>query len=130
MPSVTPPDPDGRELTDRQRAIIGVIEDSVRRDGYAPTLREIGEAIGLSSTSSVSYQLSVLQRKGYLSRGAGRPRTAVVHPPGESPAGPLRDGQAADQLAEVPMVGRIAAGSPILADQLVEETITLPRRLV
>ena len=72
------PDPTGRDLTPRQRKIIQVIEDSVRRDGFPPTLREIGEATGLASASSVSYQLSVLEKKGYLSRGAGRPRTAVV----------------------------------------------------
>ena len=71
----------GRDLTERQRKIIQVIEDSVRRDGYPPTLREIAEAAGLASTSSVAYQLSTLEKKGYLSRGSGRPRTAVVYPP-------------------------------------------------
>src|SRR5260370_7117733 len=72
------PDPD---LTPRQRKIIQVIEESVRRYGYGPTVREIGEAVGLASTSSVTHQLSVLAKKGYLSRGPGRPRTAVVQQP-------------------------------------------------
>src|ERR1700684_2979540 len=77
------PEPVGRPgqgLTERQRMIVEVIEDSVRRQGYGPTMREIGDAVGLASTSSVSHQLSRLAEKGYLSRGAGRPRTAVVHP--------------------------------------------------
>ena len=68
-----------RDLTARQRNIVQVIEDSIQRYGYAPTLREIGEAVGLASTSSVSHQLSRLAKKGYLSRDA-RPRTAVVLP--------------------------------------------------
>ena len=60
-----------RDLTARQRNIVQVIEDSIQRYGYAPTLREIGEAVGLASTSSVSHQLSRLAKKGYLSRDAG-----------------------------------------------------------
>jgi repressor LexA len=96
-----------RDLTARQRNIVQVIEDSIQRYGYAPTLREIGEAVGLASTSSVSHQLSRLAKKGYLSRDAGRPRTA-----------------------RVPLVGRIAAGGPILADESIEDIISLPRQLV
>src|SRR5579859_168735 len=75
----------GMALTERQRMIVDVIEDSIRQRGYAPTIREIGDAVDLASTSSVSYQLSQLQDKGYLSRGAGRPRTAVVRPPAPDP---------------------------------------------
>ena len=77
-----------RDLTARQRNIVQVIEDSVQRYGYAPTLREIGEAVGLASTSSVSHQLSRLEKKGYLSRDAGRPRTAVVLPMADPATGP------------------------------------------
>src|ERR1700733_10503211 len=114
------PDPDGRDLTPRQRDIIEVIEDSVRRCGYAPTLREIGEAVGLTSTSSVAYQLSELEKKGSLSRGARQPRTAVVLPSTDPDADPGADPgteQPADRpqadtegqrLAQVPLVGRIA----------------------
>jgi repressor LexA len=129
-----PADPAQPDLTARQRAIMQVIRDSVERDGYAPTLREIGEATGLASTSSVSYQLSTLVQKGYLSRGAGRPRTAVVR----SLAGPATrqhadkpgDDTAECELAHVPLAGRIAAGGPILAEQLIEDVIPLPRQLV
>ena len=123
-----------RDLTPRQLKIVQVIEDSIRRDGYPPTLREIGDAVGLASTSSVSHQLSSLEKWGYLSRGAGRPRTAVVRllagPAVEQQAVHTPGGGEGRRVAEVPLVGRIAAGGPILADQLVEDTIPLPRQLV
>ena len=127
-------------LTPRQRKIVQVIEDGMRSNGYPPTLREIGDAAGLASTSSVSYQLANLQQKGCLTRGTGRPRTAVVpfraapaagpgRPAGE-PAG--RPGTAARTavIAEVPLVGRIRAGDPLLTHEQVEDVIPLPRQLV
>jgi repressor LexA len=129
MNHAEPAEPAGADLTARQTAIMQVIRDSVERDGYAPTLREIGEATGLASTSSVSHQLSALARKGYLSRGPGRPRTAVVRSLNGLPGRPRADA-AEDQLAHVPLAGRIAAGGPILAEQLIEDVIPLPRQLV
>ncbi len=97
-------------------------------------MREIGDAVGLASTSSVSYQLSALAEKGYLRRGAGRPRTAVVRSlnyPGSAEHADLADGDTEGlALARVPLVGRIAAGGPILADEVIEEIIPLPRQLV
>jgi repressor LexA len=124
----------GPDLTARQRTIIQAIEDSVQRCGYAPTMREIGAAVGLASTSSVSYQLSELATKGYLSRGAGRPRTAVVRQPGNPATQEQSDEVRADadvpRVAQVPLVGRIAAGDPILAEQSIEDTFSLPRQLV
>src|SRR6202047_5020028 len=75
------PDPD-HVLTWRQRKVLQVIRESVQRRGYPPSMREIGEAVGLTSTSSVSYQLSTLQKKGYLHRDVGRPRTVEVRLPG------------------------------------------------
>ena len=115
-----------RELTPRRRRIVQVIEDSVQRNGYAPSMREIGEAAGLASTSSVAYQLSVLEKEGYLSREARRPRTAALRTPAPAATGPATP----QAVAPVPRVGRIAAGSPILADQLIEEIVPLPRQLV
>jgi repressor LexA len=128
------PDMTGPGLTLRQCKIIQFIEDSAQRCGYAPTLREIGAAAGLASTSSVSYQLSVLEKNGYLSRGAGRARTAVVRPCADL-AVHRRDGQAGrgtegQRVAQVPLVGRIAAGGPILAEQSTEDVFPLPRQLV
>ncbi len=122
-------------LTPRQRKIIQVIETSQQRYGYPPSMREIGDAAGLASTSSVAHQLSALEKKGYLSRGAGQPRTAVVRPL-SAPASPPEDdcggpaAAGAGRAAYVPIVGRIAAGGPILADELLEGTFPLPKELV
>jgi repressor LexA len=105
-------------------------------------MREIGEAVGLTSTSSVSYQLSTLQRKGYLHRDVGRPRTVEVRLPGhpairpeqnrEEEAEPAGDGLdiPSQEATYVPLVGRIAAGIPILAEEQVEDVFPLPRQLV
>jgi repressor LexA len=139
MRSPQPSDTTGQGLTGRQRRILDAIEESMQRCGYPPTLREIGEAAGLASTSSVSHQLATLEKKGYLSRGgAGRPRTAVIRPltepdpepdipePADQPGSHI-DGA---RVARVPVVGRIAAGGPILAQELFEDTFPLPRQLV
>src|ERR1035438_9953533 len=134
MRRAEPPDMTSPDLTQRQRKIIEAIEDSMQRCGYAPTMREIGEAAGLASTSSVSYQLSALEKKGYLSRGAGRPRTAGVRPPVDPAIQQQADEPRADidrqRVAHVPLVGRIAAGGPILADPWSEDDGPLPRQLV
>jgi repressor LexA len=140
------PDPD-HVLTWRQRKVLQVIRDSVQKRGYPPSMREIGEAVGLTSTSSVSYQLSTLQRKGYLHRDVGRPRTVEVRLPGHpavrpeqtaNGAAPAETGElpgdgmdiASQEATYVPLVGRIAAGVPITADQQVEDIFPLPRQLV
>jgi repressor LexA len=141
------PDP-SHVLTWRQRRVLQVIRESVQRRGYPPSMREIGEAVGLTSTSSVSYQLSTLQSKGYLRRDPNRPRAVEVRLPGKPPvrAGAIGDvgevngafADAAHDFAEegsrdtayVPLVGRIAAGGPILADEVVEDVFPLPRQVV
>ncbi len=124
-------------LTWRQRKVLQVIRDSVQRRGYPPSMREIGEAVGLTSTSSVSYQLSTLQRKGYLRRDIGRPRTVEVRLPGHPAIRPEQgiDEEptmdiASQEAAYVPMVGRIAAGGPILAEQYIEDIFPLPKQIV
>src|SRR3979490_1398248 len=89
-------------LTQRQRMVLEVIRDSVQKRGYPPSMREIGEAVGLTSTSSVSYQLSTLQRKGYLHRDVGRPRTVEVRLPGH-PA--VRPEQSANGSSAEPELG-------------------------
>jgi repressor LexA len=124
--------PEGPRLTPLRRKIIGVIEESVASRGYPPSLREIGRAVGLASTSSVSYQMSVLKAMGYVSREAGRPRTAVLRLPRHSDACPGTLAWEDPRTAEVPLVGRIAAGAPIIADELAElaeEIISVPRML-
>ena len=132
-----PPDENG--LTPRQRKVLEVIRDSVERRGYPPTVREIGEAVGLTSTSSVSHQLMTLQKKGFLRKDPSRPRAVDVRLPGEAAAAEVAREVAQDEAAEraahpqpayVPVLGRIAAGGPILAEQAIEEVFPLPRDLV
>ena len=123
--------PDAAGLTPRQRKVLEVIKESVERRGYPPTIREIGQAVGLTSTSSVSHQLQTLQRKGFLRREESRPRAVDVRIPGEQPEPEVvEDRDARPQPAYVPVVGRIAAGGPVLAEQRVEEVFPLPRELV
>jgi repressor LexA len=146
VPVVIPETPDKPDpnhvLTWRQRKVLQVIRESVQQRGYPPSMREIGEAVGLTSTSSVSYQLSTLQKKGYLHRDVGRPRTVEVRLPGH-PAVRPEPGREDDETGEipgfdipsqeaayVPLVGRIAAGGPILAEQAIEDVFPLPRQLV
>jgi repressor LexA len=145
--------PGGDGLTVRQRRVLETIKDAVERRGYPPSLREIGEAVGLTSPSSVAHQLTSLEKKGFLRRDPNRPRAIEVILPGEravatdrvlSKAGKSgKSGKhaAADQdetgsvdarptPSYVPLVGRIAAGGPILAEQAIEDVFALPRQLV
>src|SRR5260370_41370973 len=91
------PGPD-RGLTRRQRRILQFIHDWVQERGYSPSMREIGRAVGLTSTSSVEHQLSALESKGHLRREAGCPRTAGVRRPG-GPPGPAKGAEAAHTAA-------------------------------
>ncbi|MCW2930388.1 MAG: transcriptional repressor, LexA family [Actinomycetia bacterium] len=105
----------------KRARILRFVQEFGRREGYAPSLREIGAELGLS-VSTVSYHLGLMEADGSLRRGAGRPRVL---------AGPARPGlQAGDDEVVVPLIGRIAAGVPIDAAEAVEDTFTLPRRLV
>jgi repressor LexA len=125
---------DGTGLTVRQRRVLHVIRDAVERRGYPPSMREIGEAVGLTSPSSVSHQLASLQRKGYLRRDPNRPRAIeVVDPEGTPRETPYDQTGVGDQRptpSYVPVVGHIAAGGPILAEEAVEDVFPLPRQLV
>jgi repressor LexA len=122
--------PDAAGLTPRQRKVLEVIRDSVERRGYPPSMREIGEAVGLTSTSSVAHQLTTLERKGFLRRDANRPRAVEVKVPASVPDDPTGEGDDNPVPAFVPVVGRIAAGGPILAEQAVEDIFPLPRQIV
>lgn len=128
-------------LTLRQRMLLEMIQQSTDERGYPPTIREMGEAVGLASPSSVTHQLKSLEAKGFLSRDPKRPRALVVHLPQSCVASEPVDAQGdavaseqefstTGQAVPVPLVGRIAAGGPILAEQRVEDVFPLPRELV
>lgn len=123
-----------RPLTMRQQKVLNVIRDSVSTRGYPPSVREIGEMVGLKSPSSVAHQLAVLERKGFLRKDRNRPRAVDVRPSDDfDPAVPQMNehGVAMHPTpAYVPVVGRIAAGGPILAEEAVEDIFPLPRELV
>ncbi len=119
------------DLTARQRKILDYIRETVETRGYPPTVREIGEAVGLVSPSSVAYQMGVLQRKGYLRKDPNRPRAVDVRPMSELAVDDEEAFRAARPApAYVPVLGRIAAGGPILAEQQVEDVFPLPREIV
>ncbi len=120
-------------LTQRQRRILEVIRASVTSRGYPPSIREIGDAVGLTSTSSVAHQLRTLERKGVLRRDPNRPRAVDVRGADEAAAPARTDVVGSDALPEptfVPVLGRIAAGGPILAEEAVEDVFPLPREIV
>jgi repressor LexA len=130
--------PGNQELPIRQREVLEVIRTWVERFGYPPSVREIGEAVGLTSTSSVAYQLRALEQKGYLRRDPNRPRAIGVLPPDVDPAtvraavetAPPEVAVATPTAAYVPVLGRIAAGGPILAEEAVEDVFPLPKEIV
>ena len=117
-------------LSDKQQAILEVIQRSVATRGYPPSMREIGDAVGLSSLSSVTHQLNQLELAGYIRRDPNRPRAleVLIDVPNTEPG--TESGSPVGDAAMVPLVGRIAAGIPITADQQVEEVMPLPRSLV
>ncbi|WP_132876732.1 transcriptional repressor LexA [Tamaricihabitans halophyticus] len=150
---------DAAGLTPRQRHVLEVIRAHVDRFGYPPSVREIGDSVGLTSTSSVSHQLRALEQKGFLRRDPNRPRAVGVLPPEDEPGkrrkkarqvipissaasevdarptGPAHSSEAEPNESlpaptYVPILGRIAAGGPILAQQAVEDVFPMPKELV
>lgn len=130
-------------LTPRQRLVLDTIRDAVETRGYPPSIREIGDRVGLTSPSSVKHQLDALERKGYVRRDPNLPRAMEITNPDDAPqmsaptvlggdfATPeLAEGDLTPEAVNVPVVGRIAAGGPILAEQAVEDVFPLPRQLV
>jgi len=131
--------PDFDSLTQRQRSVLLYIHDTVKGRGYPPSIREIGDAVGLQSTSSVAHQLRMLEKKGFLTRDPHKPRAVDVHGlPGQkarprqttSPPRYTPTPEGVSQAVYVPLLGRIAAGGPILAEQAVDEVLPLPQDLV
>jgi repressor LexA len=117
---------DENGLTPRQTKILLAIKEAMEANGYPPSMREIGEAAGLSSPSSVKYQLEALEEKGWIRRDPSRGRALEVLTPGDERFEDIKP----ERTHNVPLVGRIAAGGPILAEQNVEELFPLPASLV
>ncbi|HJQ04260.1 MAG TPA: transcriptional repressor LexA [Nocardioides sp.] len=134
--------PDGTGLTPRQQRILTTIKKAIDKRGYPPSMREIGEAVGLTSTSSVAHQLRQLEAKGFVRRDPHLPRAIEVFLPetlmkrkpissmAETSYDETSINDAAPEPSNVPLVGRIAAGGPILAEERVEDVFPLPRQLV
>jgi repressor LexA len=116
---------DPAELTERQRAILAMIHAHVDAHGYPPSVREIGDEVGLKSTSSVHAQLETLEVKGYLRRDPTKPRALEL---GRDPDTSLDVRPSSSR--NVPLVGEIAAGGPILAEERVDAVYPLPKELV
>ena len=134
--------PDATGLTPRQQRILSHIKDAMERVGYPPSMREIGEAVGLTSSSSVAHQLKTLEEKGFLKRDPKRPRALEVFLPevmaarrsisaaDDSSVDETGIGDAMPPATYVRMLGRIAAGGPILAEENLEDVFPLPKQLV
>jgi repressor LexA len=117
-------------LTMRQRRVLEVIRTAIGDRGYPPSMREIGEKAGLSSPSSVAHQLKTLESKGYIRRDPNRPRALEVLSPSDDHVDITDLGEDRPDPSFVPVLGQIAAGGPILAEQSVEEVFPLPRQIV
>jgi repressor LexA len=138
--------PDATGLTPRQQRVLATIKDAIEKRGYPPSMREIGQAVGLTSSSSVAHQLRVLEEKGFLKRDPNRPRALEVFLPEvmaarrsigsvgsgveEASYDETGVGDARPEATYVPMVGRIAAGGPILAEETLDDVFPLPKQLV
>jgi repressor LexA len=125
---ITPDDAEAEppRVTARQQQILAAIQAWIERYGYPPTVREIGAAVGLASPSSVTHHLKALQLHGLLRREPHAPRAVDIR---RAPSGAARN--RVDQPGvKVPLLGAIAAGAPILAEQFVEDELVLPTALV
>jgi repressor LexA len=134
--------PDATGLTPRQQRVLTTIKISIEKRGYPPSMREIGDAVGLTSSSSVAHQLKTLEEKGFIKRDPNRPRAIEVFLPEilaarrsisaaeETAYDETGVGDAAPAATYVPVLGRIAAGGPILAEERFEDVFPLPKQLV
>lgn len=137
------PKPTFEQLSDRQRRILEVIRDAVMLRGYPPSIREIGDTAGLQSTSSVAYQLKQLEEKGFLQRDPNKPRAMIVRNMPETKKPGRRTNNAernvnsgsqaptdASAYCYVPVLGRIAAGTPITAEENIDSYYPMPKEIV
>lgn len=113
------------DISDRQRQVLEYIRETVAGRGYPPSVREIGDALGLSSPSTVHSHLSSLAKAGLIRKDPTKPRAIEI-----LEAAPARPTASETEIRHVPLVGRIAAGRPILAEEDIEDVMALPTSLV
>lgn len=118
-----------KDISPRANRLLQVIRKSIAEVGYPPSVREMAQLAGLASPSSVTYQLKVLEKAGYLRRDPNRTRAIVVVEDEKAEKTP-EETQAPANSVSAPLVGRIAAGGPILAEQHIEDVFSLPTQLV
>jgi len=122
---------DPNALTKRQAQILAFMIESTKRDGYPPSVREIGSAVMLSSSSTVHSHLQALESKGYIRReGSGARAIIFLKDPDGRPLADINSVETSYQVVSLPVVGQVAAGTPILAEQNIEEMLPMPRQLV
>ena len=120
-----------QKVTKRQQAVLDCIEACIREKGYGPTVREVCQSLGLSSPSTVHVHLKALEDKGFIKRDPLKSRSiALTYPIEEVPSPVTAFAAAYSKLVNVPLVGNVAAGSPILAEENITDTITLPTDIV
>ena len=124
-------------LKDREQKVLDFMKNEIREKGYPPTVREICTALGIKSTSTVHKDIASLEKQGYLRKDPAKPRALMIVEPqtGEQVAAPQETQPAPAEveradIVEIPVVGRIAAGTPILAEQNVEDSFPVPARFV
>lgn len=112
-------------LTARQQEVLEFIVEKIKSEGYPPSIREIGKAIGLKSTSTVHAHLAALEEKGYIHRDPSKPRTIVV-----SNVGHKNSREMDEEIIRLPLLGQVAAGIPILAEENIEAYLPVPAEFI
>ena len=116
------------DLKDREQRVLNFITEQIKINGYPPTVRDIGAALGIKSTSTVQKSMTILEEEGFIRKQAGKRRAfEVVAGGAEKPQAPAQD--RAD-VVDVPVVGRVAAGMPILAEQNIEGSFPMPAQFI
>ena len=117
-------------LSNMQQKIYDYIAACIHEQGYPPSVREIGEAVGLQSSSTVHNHLTQLEQKGYIRRDPTKPRAIMILKTNDEMDAFYEEEKPFDEMINVPIIGAVAAGTPILASQNVEDTITFPMHLI
>ena len=117
------------ELKDREKRVLDFISQQIKQNGYPPTVRDIGAALGIKSTSTVQKSMEILEQEGYIKKQAGKRRAFEVVQGGLAEAPAPKEAERSDVI-DVPVVGRVAAGTPILAEQNIEGSFPMPAQFV